>query len=132
MPWAYLQRMLKKLTPVLIVDAIEPLLPLWKSLGFQVTVEVPHGDALGFANLARDGIEIMYQTRASVREDAKTDVPFGLAALFIEVDDLDAMAQLLPSGTEIVVDKRKTFYGSTETIFRDGAGNVITFAQFGT
>jgi catechol 2,3-dioxygenase-like lactoylglutathione lyase family enzyme len=125
--------MIKKLAPVLIVDRIEPLLPLWDALGFQRTAEVPHGDALGFVILARDGIEVMYQTRASVGADESQVLggahPLGAAALFIEVDDVDAMARALPAGTDVVNARRTTFYGSTETIFRDGAGNLITLAQ---
>lgn len=41
-----------KVTPVLIVPAIEPVLPLWESIGFARTAEVPHGDALGFVILS--------------------------------------------------------------------------------
>lgn len=126
--------MIKKATPVLIVDRIEPLLPLWDALGFYRAAEVPHGDALGFVILTRDGVELMYQTLDSVRGDeAKVlDGPraFGAAAVFIEVDDIEALAALIPSDTDMVVARRKTFYGSTETVIRDGAGNVITFAQF--
>ena len=51
------------------------------------------------------------------------------SALFIEVDDLEAMAKALPPGTELINPRRQTFYGSTETIFRDGAGNIITLAK---
>jgi len=54
----------------------------------------------------------------------------GAAALFFEVPDLGAVESKLPSGTDVIVRRRKTFYGSTETIVRDAAGNVITFAQF--
>ena len=58
---------MNRLTPVLMVEAIEPCLPFWVDrLGFSKTVEVPHGDRLGFAILVRDGVELMYQTRASV------------------------------------------------------------------
>jgi|ERR1019366_1761496 hypothetical protein len=127
--------MIKKATPVLIVDRIEPLLPLWDSLGFARAAEVPHGDGLGFVILARDSVEVMYQTFDSVRGDeAKVlDGPraIGAAAVFIEVDDIEALAALIPSGTDVVVARRKTFYGSTEIVIRDAAGNVITFAQFG-
>ena len=127
--------MIKKLAPVLVVDRIEPLLPLWKALGFTATAEVPHGDALGFVILVRDSVEVMYQTVDSVRaDDAKAvegNRPLGgAAALFFEVDDLEAIAAQIPRGTDVLIERRKTFYGSTETIFRDGAGNVITFAQF--
>ena len=42
----------KKLTPILTVESIEPCLPFWMdALGFTKTVEVPHGDALGFVIL---------------------------------------------------------------------------------
>ncbi|HXH93874.1 MAG TPA: hypothetical protein VNN25_20010 [Thermoanaerobaculia bacterium] len=126
--------MIKKVTPVLIVDRIEPLLPLWDALGFARAAEVPHGDVLGFVILTRDGVEVMYQTFASVRGDEANvlDGPraIGAAAVFIEVDDIEALAALIPSGTDVVVARRKTFYGSTEIVIRDGAGNVITFAQF--
>jgi hypothetical protein len=126
--------MIKKVTPVLMVDRIEPLLPLWDALGFARTAEVPHGDALGFVILARDGVEVMYQTFDSVRGDEAKVLEgpraIGAAAVFIEVDDIEALAAQIPTGTDIVVARRQTFYGSTETVIRDGAGNVINFAQF--
>ena len=124
----------KKISPVLIVDAIEPVLPLWDALGFARTAEVPHGDRLGFVILAADGLEVMYQTADSVRDDAAAVMQgpraLGAAALFIEVDDLAAAEAKLPPGSDVVVRQRKTFYGSTETILRDAAGNVVTLAQF--
>jgi hypothetical protein len=126
--------MIKKVTPVLIVDRIEPLLPLWDAFGFARAAEVPHGDALGFVILTRDGVEVMYQTFDSVRGDEAKVLEgsraIGAAAVFIEVDDIEVLAAQIPSGTDVVVARRQTFYGSTETVIRDGAGNVITFAQF--
>ena len=126
--------MIKKVTPVLVVDAIEPVLPLWDALGFARTAEVPHGDRLGFVILAADGVEVMYQTFDSVRGDVAGALEgpraLGAAALFFEVHDLGAVESKLPRGTEIIARQRQTFYGSTETIVRDAAGNVITFAQF--
>lgn len=51
----------KKLTPVLFVPAIEPVLPFWVDrLGFAKTVEVPEGDSIGFVILQKDGVELMY------------------------------------------------------------------------
>src|SRR4051812_14282232 len=125
---------IKKIPPVLVVDVIEPMLPLWEALGFARTAEVPHGDRLGFVILAAGGLELMIQTAASIRDDnaAALEGPraLGAAALFIEVDDLAAAEASLPAGTDVIVRQRKTFYGSTETILRDAAGNVITLAQF--
>ena len=57
----------KKLTPVLMVDAIEPCLPLWVDrLGWTKTAEVPEGDKLGFVILAKDGVEFMYRLMKSL------------------------------------------------------------------
>jgi hypothetical protein len=125
--------MIKKATPVLIVDRIERLLPLWDALGFSRAAEVPHGDALGFVILARDGVEVMYQTFDSVRGDEAKVLEgsraIGASAVFIEVGDLDSLKAQIPQGTDVIVASRQTFYGSTETVIRDAAGNVITFAQ---
>jgi len=126
--------MIKKATPVLIVDRIEPLLPLWDALGFARAAEVPNGDVLGFVILTRDGVEVMYQTFDSVRGDEAKVLEgsraIGAAAVFIEVDDLDDISGRIPNGTDVLVARRQTFYGSTETVLRDAAGNVVTFAQF--
>ena len=125
--------MIKKLTPVLIVDSIEPVLPLWEALGFQRTVEVPHGDHLGFVILARDNVELMYQSVASVEKDEPRVLAgrraIGANALFIEVESLDAARKQLPPGIEVIEPRRETFYGSVEMILRDAAGNIVTLAE---
>jgi hypothetical protein len=122
--------MMKKLTPVLVVDAIEPLLPLWDALGFTRTAEVPHGDRLGFVILQNGSVELMYQTRESVRADVpKLADNYGRSGLFIEVDNLDSVAKLVPKSTDLIVERRKTFYGATEMILRDAAGNVVVLAE---
>lgn len=124
--------MYKQLTPVLIVDAIEPVLPFWEAVGFQRTVEVPHGDRLGFVILSADGVEIMFQTRASVADDVPAALEGhaqGVTSLYITVDDLDAVAARIPKDAPVIVARRKTFYGAEETIVRDPAGNVVGFAM---
>jgi uncharacterized glyoxalase superfamily protein PhnB len=123
---------MKSLTPVLCVEAIEPVLPFWlERLGFEKTAEVPHGDRLGFVILRKGDVEIMYQTRESVAADvpALADTPLGGAFLYLHVEDLDAVAQAL-EGIAPVVPRRKTFYGADEIIVREPGGNVVTFAGF--
>jgi uncharacterized glyoxalase superfamily protein PhnB len=123
---------LRKLTPVLIVDAIEPCLPFWVTrLGFERTVEVPHGQALGFVILVRDGVEVMLQTRASVATDIPAAVPAArghATALYFEVEDLDAFEVAL-RGVDPVHPRRTTFYGSQELAVREPSGHVVVFAQ---
>ena len=120
----------RKLSPVLIVDAVEPCLPFWtERLGFAVTVQVPDGDALGFAILEKDGVEVMYQSRASVAADvpALADARPG-TGLFIEVSDVAAVEGAM-AGAEIVVPRRQTFYGMDEIGVREPGGHVVMFAQ---
>jgi uncharacterized glyoxalase superfamily protein PhnB len=121
--------MFRKLTPVLIVDAVEPVLPFWQALGFETLVTVPHGDRIGFAILQRDNVEVMYQSRDSVRDDAPAGLEgAGRSSLYIEVDDLDAVAARV-AGAEVVVPRRTAPYGMQEIFVRDPAGNVVGFAQ---
>jgi catechol 2,3-dioxygenase-like lactoylglutathione lyase family enzyme len=122
-----------KLSPVLVVDVIEPCLPFWTDrLGFTRAVEVPDGDRLGFVILSKDGVEVMYQSRESVRKDipALANGPAGGANLYIEVDDVAAVERAV-KGAEIVVPRRTTFSGADEIGVREPGGNAVIFGQHG-
>jgi len=128
--------MLKKLTPVLVVDAVEPCLSFWtERLGLTKTIDVPGPDGrLIFAAVQGDGIEVMYQTRASVleeRPDAAGEINGKSIVLFIEVDDLDPVEKAL-AGAPVVKPRHQTFYGSTEIYVREPGGHVVGFAQMGS
>jgi hypothetical protein len=125
---------MKKLTPVYVVEQIEPCLDFWVGrLGFEKVVEIPEGNALGFVILTRGHVEIMYQSLASVAKDisalavemAGTGSPNGT---YIEVSDIDDVERRL-AGCDLVVPRRTTFYGATEIGVREPAGNLILFAQ---
>jgi uncharacterized glyoxalase superfamily protein PhnB len=122
--------MIQKLTPVLIVDAVEPSAAFWRErLGFEQHIEVPHGDALGFVGLQRDGAELMYQSRDSVADDIPSIAADAYrTALFIEVEDLDAIERAM-EGVERLFPRRTTFYGMAEIGVREPGGNVVIFAQ---
>ena len=121
-----------KSTAVLIVTAIEPSLAFWQQrLGFERSVEVPHDGTLGFVILTNGPVEVMYQSVASVG----ADMPAHLRGwhddrshLYVEVDDIDAIAMALAE-FEVVLPKRKTFYGATEIGYREPGGHYVTFAQ---
>ena len=123
-----------KLSPLLTVESIEPCLPFWVDrLGFAKTVEVPDGTSLGFVILAKDGVEIMYQSRSSVEKDipalakgAATALP--AMGLFIEVGNIDEVERAL-DGIAHVIPRRRTFYGMDEVVVRDPGGYVVVFAQ---
>lgn len=125
---------LKQLTPVLIVEAVEPCIKFWTDrLGFEVTNQVPGPDGkLIFASVQKAGIEIMYQTRASVISEqpgSAGELMGHSVALFITVADLDTVAKSL-EGAPVVKPRHETFYGSTEIYVREPGGNTVGFAQF--
>lgn len=123
---------MKKLSPVLVVDAIEPCLPFWVDrLGFEKTVEIPEGSKLGFVILRKDEVEVMYQSRESVEKDVPAMLPERGGhpiGLFIEVSDVGAIERAL-EGLELILPRRKTFYGMDEVGVREPGGNAVIFAQ---
>jgi uncharacterized glyoxalase superfamily protein PhnB len=121
---------IKKVTPVLVVDAIEPALAVWTGpLGFEKQIEVPHGSGTGFVSLAKDGHEVMMQTRASLRADVPAVAKLGVQCLvYMDVDSLDAAIAAV-RGLEVVVPEREAPYGAREIFVRDASGNVLGFAE---
>ncbi len=131
---------LKRITPVLYVEEIEPCLKFWtERIGFTNAAQVPDGNKIGFVMLQKDGTEIMYQTFASQEKDVAEAPKAGRALveaarkgptfLFIEVEKLDPLIAAM-KGVELVLPERKTFYGSREIGVRDPAGHYIIFAEF--
>jgi uncharacterized glyoxalase superfamily protein PhnB len=120
-----------KLTPVLIVEEIEKSLPFWiDRMGFQKTVDVPDGDRLGFAILARGGAEVMFQTLASARKDEPRFAQDGssrVTSLFVEVDDFGDVCRRL-DGYPIAMPERTTFYGMREVGVFEPSGHIVVFA----
>ena len=125
---------LTALAPVLIVDAVEPSLKFWTDLGFAKENEVPGADGkLIFGSVNKDGIEIMYQSRASViAQDPKsaTELTGRSAVLFItvpSVGDLDTIERLT-KGAPVVKARHDTTYGTSEFYIREPGGNVVGFS----
>ena len=123
----------KKITPVLLVDQIEPILPFWiDRLGFTKAIEVPDGNKLAFVDFQKGGVEVMYQTYASVEKDAPPEMRAaarkGPTYLYLEVDNLDAVLAAMKDVNK-VMPERTAFYGMREFAVQDPAGHFITFAQ---
>lgn len=127
---------MKKITPLITVESIEPCLTFWTGLGFDVTAQVPHEDSVGFAMLGHGDLVLMYQSRASVQADlGESGAPEGMAeemarstvTLFVEVDDLDDVIDAV-DGYEVLVPRRQTFYGMDEIFVRAPCGTVVGFA----
>lgn len=124
----------KKITPILFAQELEPCIKFWTDrLGFQKTVEVPEGEKIAFAMVEKNGLELMYQSFASVeKENAATGAAArkGPSFLYIEVEDLNAALEAT-NGAEVVMPVRTTFYGAKEFGVKDPAGHYFIFAQQG-
>src|SRR5271154_7221151 len=100
-----------KVTPVRIVDRIEPCLPFWcDALGYEKRAEVPHEGPLGFVLLENAPGGVSQQRQASLEADLPAVAkrkPH--TVLFIEVKSL-AEAREATTNAEILVADRTTFY----------------------
>jgi uncharacterized glyoxalase superfamily protein PhnB len=123
---------LTHVAPVLVVDRVEPCIAFWVDrFGFEATNHVPGDDgALCFASVVKNGIEIMYQTRASVLADNPDAADTGRSSvLFFTVPSLNEVERAV-SGAPVVKPRHDTPYGSTEIYVREPGGHMVGFAEF--
>ena len=122
---------LKKLTTLFVVADIEASLPSFEALGYKVTVRVPEEGTLGFVILKGAAGELMLQTKANLKEDLP---PVAAkrpdALLYADVDSVTEAKGAL-EGAEVLVAKRKTFYGATEAWLALESGVIIGLAEHG-
>jgi uncharacterized glyoxalase superfamily protein PhnB len=121
---------IQKITSVLVVEAIEPVLPFWEGqLGFARVAEVPHEKQLGFVILERDSVQVMLQTVASLAADLPAVAAHRpTSVLYVDVASLAAAAAAI-EGAEVLVPERKTFYGAREIWVRDSQGQIVGLSE---
>jgi uncharacterized glyoxalase superfamily protein PhnB len=128
--------MVKKLTPVLIVEEVEPCAKFWvERLGFEQTAAVPDGERVAFAMLQQGTTELMYQSLASALKDTGEAAGPGAnwvhthpATIYVEVADLDRTMAAF-AGVKTAMPLRTTFYGAKEYGVWDPGGHFVIFAQ---
>jgi hypothetical protein len=121
-----------KAVPVLFVDRVEPTRDFFMRAGFKVNVAIPVPSGVGFVILEKDGVEVMVETRDNENEKPAIRVlsrESRRAAVFIEVDDLDAAIAAL-QGAKVIIERHETFYNSDELTYEEPGGNLVTFAKF--
>ena len=121
-----------KAVPVLFVDRVEPTRDFFVRAGFKVTAEVPAGNAVGFVILENNGVEVMAQTRGNENDSPAIQAitrESRRAAVFVEVDDLDAVIAAL-KGAKVIAERHQTFYGSEELSYEEPGGSLVSFAKF--
>ena len=123
--------MINKSTPILHVKAVEPGLQFWtERFGFNLTIQVPEGDHIGFAAIDNGSVELMYQTYQGMKDAGPLAqaVAQGPSFIFMEVGDIKAIREALQQ-TEIVQDVHETFYGAREIVAQEPGGHYVIFSQ---
>ena len=120
---------LDKLVTLLVVERIEPCLPRWEALGYEVAVRVPDEGPLGFVILKSKLGELMLQTKKSLA----ADLPAVAARrpgylLYADVPSISEAKKLL-RGATVLVPRRKTFYGATEAWLELEGKTILGLAE---
>lgn len=125
--------MINRSTTIFHVISVEQSIKFWTDrFGFNVTIEVPEGDHIGFAALEKGGVELMYQTYQGMKADPSNplagEVDKGPSFIFMEVDDINSVIDAV-KGAEIVQALHETFYGSKEIVVKEPGGHFVIFSQ---
>jgi uncharacterized glyoxalase superfamily protein PhnB len=124
---------IERMTPILTVESIEPVVAFWEALDF-VALSPSYVDGrLIFSAFSKDGYDVHYQTLEQVAQNipAATEMLGGSTSLvYVRVNDLDAIVERL-GDAEIAIPRRQTAWGSDEIYVREPGGHIIGFAAFG-
>lgn len=135
--------MYKKLTTNMMVENVNHTIDFYSNvLGFEFVMGVPEdsqeivterrgGQALGFAIVKCEAVEMMFQARRNMVDEVPgfRDTSIGASLTFyIEVDNIVGLYKRLRGKAEIIRDMQTTFYGKQEFYIRDCNGYILTFA----
>ncbi len=127
---------MKRLTPNMMVEDIDRAVEFYiETLGFEIVLKVSDEDGCcQWAMLARDGIEFMFQTRASISKEfpilEEEDIG-GSLCFFILVEDIQGLYAGLKDRVSLVKELHTTFYGTQEFAIQDPDGYILAFAEGG-
>ena len=124
---------LKKLTPNLMVEDVNETVAFYKDvLGFALLASVPEEGQFNWAMMKHGGVEIMFQSRASLTGDVpqfEGKAIGGSLTLYIDVEDIKGLYANLQNRVTLLHDMATTFYGTREFTIQDCNGYILTFAQ---
>ena len=127
--------MLKKMTPNMVVENVNATIEWYQNvLGcFEVVLTDPESGKYDWALMACEDVEIMFQSKDSIRESIKE---FRLpdkgcnAIMYIEMEYLKGFRKRIDGKVEIVQDIHTTSYGIQELSIRDCNGFILVFAEW--
>jgi lactoylglutathione lyase len=124
---------LNKLTPNIMVEDVNRTLQFYKeTLGFEIVATVPDEGRFDWAMLKRDGVEIMFQSRASLG----AEIPAlqqreigGALTFYMNIEGVKELYADLKGKVSIVQEMHTTFYGAQEFAIQDSDGYILSFAE---
>jgi len=125
---------LERLTPILVVDSVEPVAPFWEALGFRATSPSRVDGKLVFMAFVKEGYSIHYTTVARIEHDIPGTgemLAGSTSLLYLTVDDLDTVIAAL-GDAEVLIPRRRTPWGADEIYVKGPGGHIIGFAKFGS
>jgi lactoylglutathione lyase len=124
---------LKKLTPNLMVEDVNRTVEFYKDvLDFTLLATVPEEGTYNWAMMKSDGVEIMFQSIASLSDEYsqfRYKAPGGTLNLYIDVENVQGLYEAVHNRATLLHHLHKTFYGAQEFAIQDCNGYVLTFAE---
>lgn len=125
--------MLKQLIPNLMTEDVDRTITFYTgTLGFTLKDRYPQEGAAAWAELKRDDVTVMFQSRQSLAAEipALQDAPIGTSQTFYTVvENIDALHAELQGEVAIVQEIHMTFYGIKEFSFKDCNGYIFAYAE---
>ena len=112
------------ITPMIHVPDVRATAEWYASIGFTVLGTHPDEGGLDWAMLGMGDGRVMLNEGGRPSDAARREVD-----LYVQVDDVSAIAEELRSRVRVVEDVHDTFYGMREFIIRDLNGFWLTFGQ---
>lgn len=126
--------MYETITPNIMVENVAETIQFYvEKLGFKKILSVPEeGEVLNFAIVCKDTITIMFQEKQNLIEEypsLKVDQIRPTFTLFITVQDVSELYQLLSGKVEFAKELHQTFYGKDEFAIYDNNKNILTISN---
>ncbi len=126
--------MFKKLIPNLMVEDVNYTVDYYENIlgGFELIATDPKEGKFDWAMMRSEEADIMFQSRESlggVIPDFKNKEIGATLVIYIEVDNVEELYNLIKNKVDVIEKINTTSYGMKEFLVRDCNGYILVFAQ---
>jgi uncharacterized glyoxalase superfamily protein PhnB len=122
---------MESLSPNIFVKDINATIAFYKTLGFELVMNVPEQGEFVWAMMTCGSVSFMFQTFASLG-DSLPDVSRrdgGSLLMYIKLKNIRTFFDGIKNKVTVLQGLEKTFYGATEFSIKDINGYILTFAE---